>query len=659
MPARDRSKDTGTGRGPRSVRSVAVPYAWSLAITGLAILLRWAMDPILGNNFPLATVFGAVAVAVWVGGAGPGLLAAVLGFMGCHTLFAEPRGEIWLRSATVWGGLAVFLLSSAAIIAFGVSMRRSRRHAFESRARAEREIEERRRIQRALHHSRESLRIVVDTMSAPVTRCGRDLRYLWVSRPYAAWLGRPPKEIVGRPILEIIGEEAFRSLLPKFDRVLSGEVVRYEELVPFEGIGDRWVQAVYTPTRDASGAVDGWVAVVLDIHDVKTAEARLRESDRRKDVFLATLAHELRNPLAPIANAVQILRLKDPTTPELRAARDIIDRQVRQMTHLVDDLLDISRITRGTLRLRQERIALEPVLESAVETVTPLIEAKGHTLGTTLPAEPVHLEADSTRLGQIVSNLLHNAANYTEPGGLIAIRVAREGDEVSISIRDTGVGIAPEHLPRVFDMFSQTSPALERSAGGLGIGLSLVRGLVELHGGRVEARSEGIGAGSEFVVRLPALLEVGPGIAETPKTAPERPASLPRRVLIVDDNADSTESLGLMLRLQGHETRTASNGEEAIAVARAFRPHVILLDVGMPLLNGLDAARIIRREPWGRNTVLVALTGWGQEEDKRRAFEAGFDHHLTKPADPGAIERIVTTTKVRPGSEPRVGAAPA
>jgi PAS domain S-box-containing protein len=374
--------------------------------------------------------------------------------------------------------------------------------------------------------------------------------------------------------------------------------------------------------------------------------AALRESDRRKDEFLAMLAHELRNPLAPIRNAVQILRVKGPAVPELQWARDVIDRQVQQMTRLVDDLLDVSRITRGKIELRQEQVELATVVSSAVEASRPLIEKWGHELTVAIPAEPVRLEADVTRLSQVLSNLLNNAAKYTDQGGHIWLTAERQSDQVLIRVRDTGIGIPTEMLSRIFEMFKQVDRSLERSEGGLGIGLTLVQRLVEMHGGTVEAHSPGLGEGSEFVLRLPLALEAK---TQRPQNVADRqiatsPGSC--RILVVDDNQDSADSIAILLRTMGHEVHTAHDGLEAVDATAEFQPDMVLLDLGLPKLNGFDAARRIREQPGGRERVVIALTGWGQEEDRRRSKEAGFDHHLTKPIDFGVLRDLLAASKI-------------
>jgi PAS domain S-box-containing protein len=368
---------------------------------------------------------------------------------------------------------------------------------------------------------------------------------------------------------------------------------------------------------------------------------QLGDADRRKDEFLATLAHELRNPLAPLRNAVELMRRSEGDAIVMEQARSMLGRQLDQVVRLVDDLLDMSRISRGKVQVRKQRVELAAVIRSAVETVRPLIDSQAHELTITVPPQAIQLDADPTRLAQVISNLLNNAAKYTEKGGHIWLTVEQQGNEVTLSVRDTGIGIAAEHLRHIFEMFSQVAPALERSHGGLGIGLSLVRGLVELHGGTVEARSAGIGMGSEFIVRLPVA---NVPLAREPEAPPSRTTATSaqkRRILVVDDNRDAADSLALMLKVVGHETRTAYDGLEATQAAAAILPEVILLDIGLPKMNGYEVAKHIRQQSWGSGIALIALTGWGQEEDKRRAFEAGFDHHLTKPVQAVALEKLL------------------
>jgi signal transduction histidine kinase/ActR/RegA family two-component response regulator len=403
------------------------------------------------------------------------------------------------------------------------------------------------------------------------------------------------------------------------------------------------VLAYANPIRDDAGKLIGAVNVLVDITDRKQAENQLREADRCKDEFLATLAHELRNPLAPIRNAVELLQLRDSVDPDAHWAIEVIDRQSRQLTRLIDDLLDVSRITRNKLELRRQRVELAEIVKAAVETSRPLIESAGHQLTVNVPTDPIWLNADPTRLGQAISNLLNNAAKYTAPGGRVWLTTEREGSDAIITVRDTGVGIAADMLPRVFDMFAQADPDAERSRGGLGIGLTLVKRLAELHGGSVEARSGGLGKGSEFAIRLPVLVEPLAASASGHPRFKVATGLACRKILVADDNADALRSLEILLRITGNEIRTARDGVEAIGVAGEFRPDIVLLDIGMPRMNGYEAARHIRQQPWGRLTTLIAITGWGQDGDKQRSSDAGFDQHLVKPVDPAMLMQLLNS----------------
>jgi two-component system CheB/CheR fusion protein len=396
------------------------------------------------------------------------------------------------------------------------------------------------------------------------------------------------------------------------------------------------------PLIDADGGVREWVGVHTDITERRRAEAALREADLRKDVFLATLSHELRNPLAPIRNAAHLLENEALGPEDVERSRLIIARQVRHMASLLDDLLDMSRITRGVFSLKKQYVNLQGLLGEALETARPLIDAKRHTVTLDWPPEPVEIEADPVRLVQVITNLLTNAAKYTDPEGHITIGARIEDDTLLISVRDSGIGLAPGMLGKVFEMFSQIDPDQERTQGGLGIGLALVKGLVELHGGRVEARSGGPERGSEFIIRLP-YSPVRAAVRREAASAPPQAAELrsTRRVLIADDNQDGAESLAMLLRLSGNEVFVAHTGTDALELASQERPHVAILDIGMPGLSGYEVAECIRREAWGARVTMIAVTGWGQDDDKRRAQIAGFDHHLTKPVDLEVLEQLL------------------
>jgi PAS domain S-box-containing protein len=422
----------------------------------------------------------------------------------------------------------------------------------------------------------------------------------------------------------------------------SGQALRnIEHEILFPDGTRKAVYASIAPLFGEDGQVRGVIGSYADFTDRKEAERALIEADRRKTEFLATLAHELRNPLAPLANALRLLELAGPDQDMQAQARGIMERQLGHMTRLIEDLLDVSRITRNRLRLQKEPMELASAVQTALEATRPLMEELGHEVSVTLPSAKVYLDADPVRLAQVFTNLLNNAAKFTPRGGRIWLTAQNQGDEVIVSVRDTGIGVPPEHLPHLFDMFSQAIPALDRSPGGLGIGLSLVRSLVELHGGHVEARSPGLNQGSEFIVHLPSA---GSMVQEMPAKSGQKETCTSGqscRILVVDDNADSTACLSMMLELAGHEVQTARDGPEAVEKACEFRPRVILLDIGLPKMNGYEVARRIRQEPWGKDIMLVAVTGWGQFEDKKKAFEAGFDQHLTKPVDPDAFFELV------------------
>jgi CheY-like chemotaxis protein len=384
--------------------------------------------------------------------------------------------------------------------------------------------------------------------------------------------------------------------------------------------------------------VIGASKIARDITDHKRTESELRrlaadlsETDRRKNEFLATLAHELRNPLAPMSNMIEVVKRANDDGETLKRAHDTIERQLDQLVRLVDDLLDLNRITHDRLELRCSDVELSSVIQQAVEVARPLIDAAGHNLTIDLPREPIYLHADRARLAQVFGNLLNNSSKYTRPNGTISLRAKRNGDEVEVTVRDNGAGIPTDKLNSIFDMFMQVDRTAERSQGGLGIGLTLVKRLAEMHGGSIEARSAGEGQGSEFFVRLP-ILKKPPTVLSAASDAAVESLSQ-RRILIVDDNKDSADSLALLLEITGNKTYMAHDGVEAVEAIEKHRPEVVLLDIGLPKLDGHEVCRRVREKPWGKDIVVIALTGWGQEDDRRKSEEAGFNGHLVKPVD--------------------------
>jgi PAS domain S-box-containing protein len=452
--------------------------------------------------------------------------------------------------------------------------------------------------------------------------------------------GYRPEEIVGKSITMIIPPERLHEEVEILADLRAGRPHQRIETVRVTKDGRRiHVSVSVSPLKDKEGRVIGASKILHDVTDIVLSRKAIHEESRRKDEFLAILSHELRNPLAPIRMAVAILNKIGPRDSELQKFRDVIDRQTMQMTRLLDDLLDISRISSGKISLRKDRINIGNAISSAVESIRPLMDARGHELIIDVPDAPIYVDGDSARLSQVFTNLLNNAAKYSNRGDRITLSLQLVNGDAVIRVLDHGIGLTSEQMSRIFEMFAQVGDSLERREGGLGVGLALARTLVELHGGQIEVRSPGLGQGSEFTVRLPAVSQQ-PATTTTVDTSTTPPQPL-RRILVADDNIDSAETLASLLRSAGHEVRTAHEGASAVDTWNTFRPDLAILDIGMPNLNGYEVARQIRSREDGVHTVLIAITGWGQEKDKRRARDAGFDHHLTKPVDPPAITKIL------------------
>ena len=448
-------------------------------------------------------------------------------------------------------------------------------------------------------------------------------------------------EAIGRPITMLIPPERQAEEPVLLERLRNGERIEHFETVRVTKDGRRIdVALTVSPVRDSENRIIAASKVARDITHRKQTEAALREADRRKDEFLAILAHELRNPLAPIRNSLHVLRLIGDLDAEAIQVTELMERQVDYMVRLVDDLMEMSRISRGKIQLRKELVEVAAVVRSAVETSRPLIESAGHRLTLSLPPEPLTLHGDPVRLAQVFANLLNNAAKYTDPGGQIWLTVRAHGEWIHLSVRDTGIGIPTDMLSDVFTLFRQVDRHAGHAQGGLGIGLTLVKSLVEMHAGTVEARSAGLGQGAEFVVRLP--IAQAEWLASSPK-APAAPAAtlMPKRVLVVDDNRDAAESLGMLLKTFGATVHIAYSGAEALESLEAHHPSVVLLDIGMPDMDGYEVARRIRKRPGFKDVTLIALTGWGQERDRQQSRSAGIDYHLTKPANVSVLETLL------------------
>ena len=512
----------------------------------------------------------------------------------------------------------------------------------------ENEAAQRRLVEDALRASEQRYRTLADTVPVLIWQNDEAGRNRFVNQYYLDFTGRELDDVLGVRWHELVHpDDAPAYIADYMDAVRARRPWRnMDRLLRRDGQW-RWFDNYAQPLFAPDGSYVGHVGASLDITDAVLAEQTLKETDRRKDEFLAVLAHELRNPLAPISNAVHLLRHPDGRRRADRLV-EMLGRQVRQMIKLVDDLLEISRITRDKIELHLQPLLLADVVHGAVETSRPLLDQNHHHLDVRLPDEPLALHGDSVRLTQVLANLLNNAAKYTDQGGRIELAARRDGDEVEITVRDNGIGIPPGQLPEVFDMFTQAHRADGRGDGGLGIGLAMVRGLVQMHGGSVLAKSAGAGQGSEFIVRLP--------LAEPPAVDRDAPGGVlaaplaGRRILVVDDNRDAADTLAMLLEADGAGARAVYDGETALAVLPAWRPHAVLLDLGMPDMDGFEVARRIRADPALAGIRIAALTGWGQESDRERTRGAGFDFHLTKPVDLALLQAWLGQGRSGPGT---------
>ena len=502
-----------------------------------------------------------------------------------------------------------------------------------------RDVTDRKRSEEELKASEQRFRLTADNAPVLIWLAGADKLCYWFNKPWLEFTGRTMEQESGNGWIDGIHPE-------DLDRCLEVYVTSFDARAPFKidyrlrhRDGQyRWVVDHGIPLHDHDGQFTGYIGSCLDIQDRVAAEEELRENDRQKDEFLAMLAHELRNPLSAVGNAVTVLKMSNE--PEhIGFAKDVITRQMRHLTRLIDDLLDVSRISRGKIELRKDVVEATSILESAAESVRPLIEERKHTLELSVRRGTLWMDADPTRLEQVIVNLLNNAAKYSENSGRIRLTAYNEGREVVISVEDKGIGIPPEKLSQMFELFAQGDRSLARSEGGLGIGLTVVKKLVELHGGTVIARSEGPGEGCLFTIRLPSARERA--AERSPSSTTTEKAGRRSRILVVDDNVDTARGLSRLLKLLGHDLATAHSGPEAIEVARRHQPEFVLLDIGLPGMDGYEVASRLRREECCKDAMIVAVSGYGQEEDRRRSREAGFDYHLIKPVDPDALVALL------------------
>jgi PAS domain S-box-containing protein len=504
------------------------------------------------------------------------------------------------------------------------------------------DITERKRGESALQDGQALFRAFVNNSAVIAWLKDEHGRYVFMSENFERRFGLGKNQFLGKTDFDIWEPELAEVYRRNDEQVLTTvstlEVVE-EAIMPS---GERtWWHSAKLPFLASTGA--RYVAgLAVEITAERRAQAQILEADRRKDEFIAIVSHELRNPLAPLLNVAKLLEASG--ADQLRYCQEVITRQVDQMSHLLDDLLDVSRVTLGKLTLRRQRIQLARVVEAALEMVHPLIETRAHLLTVSLPNSPVWLDGDQTRLVQVLANLLSNAVRYSDAGRRIWVRAETDGSTVVVRVKDEGIGIAPERLPQIFDLFSSAHASRSEATGGLGIGLALARGLAELHGGRLTGHSEGPGKGSEFRLSLPAVEPPERHEAPVPSATERFQVPSRRRVLIADDLADGADSMAMVLRTAGHEVVTAYDGAQAVERARDFRPEIVVLDIGMPELDGYEACRRIRATAWGRDAVLIALTGWGDAEERRRALDAGFDHHLTKPVDPKVLQGMISSS---------------
>jgi len=604
-----------------------IGYVVALVATLLVWSFRMALHGTLRDQAPLLPFVLAVMAAAWWDGFGPGLFATVASLLLGVFFFISPPRSLELDTLESAMNAGIFVVIGVTISSFCEALHQAHRRDTEKQ-----------------------FQLLADSVPQLVWMARPDGHRFWFNQRWYEYTGSTPSEVIGSGWQNFHDPAELTRVQDSWGKALSAGRP-WEETFPLRRKDGqmRWHLGRAMPMRDDAGNVVCWFGTNTDISDRIEIEQSLKDADARKDEFLATLAHELRNPLAPISNAVQLWPFVANQPAQLDKLRDVIARQTQQMIRLIDDLMDVSRVTRGKTVLRQETMELRTALDGAIETIEPLLTAQGHQLSVDIPVEPIYVRGDVARLTQVFANILNNAVKYTPAGGEIKIAVERAGDQAIIRMRDNGPGIPVEMLQSIFEMFRQVDQTLSRSCGGLGIGLTLARQFVNLHSGTIEAHSDGPGRGAEFVVRLPMLAAMS-RLALTVFPKPKIRALQVRRrnILVVDDLQESAETLADLLRSLGHHVTTRYDGRSALMWAEANHPDVVFLDIAMPGMDGYDVARRLHEHPETASTVLVALTGYGQEEDRRRAGEAGFQHHLTKPTSQRAIESILAALSEAP-----------
>lgn len=628
-------------------------YLFACATTAAALGLRLLLDESLVQDVPYLFFFISITLSAWYGGLKPDLLATFLAALAADYYLIAPTHTFYPVSFADQIKIGLFIIAGAMISFLCGNLRAAKNQLAREQQQLQQKIAEREQADVKLRRAEERIRSVVDHVVDGIITIDETGIVESFNLAAEKIFGYSASEVIGQKV-EMLMPEPYRqehdSYIANYRNTGQAKVIG----IGREVVGRRKDGSTFPMDLAVSEFhIDSrrcFTGIVRDITVRKKSEEEIHRSreelsaaNRHKDEFLATLAHELRNPLAPIRNAAYVMKLANDRKIR-EEARKTIERQVEQMVHLVDDLMDASRITQNKIVLRRAPVQLATAITNAVETAKPLIEEKGHSLAVTLPPEFIWLNADLTRLAQIFSNLLTNAAKYTEPEGRIEISAYGNGNEATIIVRDNGIGLSSATLPRIFEMFTQVDSSLDRSQGGLGIGLSLVKKLVELHGGNIEAYSEGKGKGSEFTVRLPVIEHV-PAIE--PSLASEVVKEQKNyRILVVDDNIPSAKTLGWMLELIGHEVQLAHDGLAALEMAKSFIPNVVLLDIGLPKMNGYEVCRRMRQKSILEHTIFVAQTGWGQEEHRRMAKESGFDYHLVKPVDMASLQKLLDSLPV-------------